>query len=119
MCLDNNQRFIIISGQTDHQCPGEMAGMMMKMMNPMGSMPVSRQLRCLIIITLLPTEAGLLQPDLLQKSLQFGDLKSNTEINWCLLCFQIAIVEYGILKLCEETRFCQFYNFCEFLLIFL
>ena len=87
MCLDNNQRFIIISGQTDHQCPGEMAGMMMKMMNPMGSMPVSRHLRCLIIITLLPTERGLLQPDLLQKSLQFGDLKSNTEINWCLLCY--------------------------------
>ena len=32
-------------------------------------------------------EAGLLQPDLLQKSLQFGDLKSNTETNWCLLCY--------------------------------
>ena len=61
--------------------------MMMKMMNPMGSMPVSRQLRCLIIITLLPPEAGLLQPDLLKKSLQFGDLKSNTETNWCLLCY--------------------------------
>ena len=37
--------------------------------------------------SVIPTEAGLLQPDLLKKSLQFGDLKSNTETNWCLLCY--------------------------------
>ena len=45
--------------------------------------------------SVIPTEAGLLQPDLLQKSLKYGDLKvTQRPIGVCYVTFQIAILDY-------------------------